>query len=285
VKKIGLVLSGGGARGLAHVGVLKVLQTNNIPIDCITGTSVGAFVGGIYAATRSVAVLEKIALEINWRELTYLFLDPGFKGGLISGNKIVQLIEKYVGNVEFKDLKIPFTAVATDFETGKMVEINRGKVSQAIRASIAVPLFFQPVVINNKVLFDGGLVSPLPVDSVKKMGASIVIGVDLYGDYLMDFETGKLNTTNILQQSIKLLLHNLALQEGKNADIIITPSLKGIGWGNLLTSKGSQEGILIGVQAAEKILPKIKALISVKKINFVVRWFEKIKKRLADLFH
>ena len=285
MKKIGLVLSGGGARGLAHIGVLKVLQANNIPVDCITGTSVGAFIGGIYAATKSVAVLEKIALEINWRELTYLFLDPGFKGGLISGNKIVQLIEKYVDNIEFKDLKIPFTAIATDFETGKMVEINTGKVSQAIRASIAVPLFFQPVVINEKMLFDGGLVSPLPVDSAKKMGASIIIGVDLYRDYLMDFKTGKLNTTNILQQTIKLLLHNLSLQEGKNADVIIAPNLKKIGWGNLLTVKGSQEGILIGEQAAEKMLPQIKTLISIKRANFMVCWFEKIKKKLTNLFH
>src|SRR4030042_5692027 len=100
MKKVGLALSGGGALGLAHVGVIKTLVQNNIPIDFISGTSIGAFVGGLYAATKDVKVLEEIALNNNWKEIFSLFFDPGFKGGLITGNKIIGLIEKYTGKIE-----------------------------------------------------------------------------------------------------------------------------------------------------------------------------------------
>ena len=271
MKKVGLALSGGGARGLAHIGVIKTLVKNNVPIDIISGTSIGALVGGLYAATKNINILEEIALTNNWKEIFNLFFDPGFKGGLITGNKIINLIEKYTGKIDFKDLKIPFVSVATDFNTGQMVEISKGKLCRAIRASIAVPFFFQPLIIDNKILFDGGLSSPYPVNSLRKMGADVVIGVNLYDDYLSELSINEINLIPVLRQSMKILLHNLAEIEAIKADVNITPSITKIGWKQLLTRIGSQQGIDIGVKAAEEKIEEINRLLREDKDNFFMK--------------
>ncbi len=276
MKKVGLALSGGGALGLAHVGVIKTLVQNNIPIDFISGTSIGAFVGGLYAATKDVKILEEIALNNNWKEIFNLFFDPGFKGGLITGNKIINLIEKYTGKVDFSDLKIPFTAVATDFNTGQIVEINKGKLCTAIRASIAVPIFFQPEIIDGKILFDGGFSSPYPVKTVKKMGADIVIGVNLYDDYLSEFSSKEIGFIPLLRQSIKIFLHNLSEIEAREADINISPQSTKIGWGKLLSKKGSQEGIDLGTQTTEKKIKEIKSLLFTSSFWNSIKQFLKL---------
>jgi NTE family protein len=266
MKKVGLVLSGGGARGLAHVGAIKVLVENKIPIDYIAGTSIGAFVGGIYAATKDVTILEEIALNNNWKEIFNLFFDPGLKGGFITGKKVIALIEKYAGQITFEKLKIPFTAVATDFNSGQAVEINKGNLGLAIRASVAVPLFFQPVTVNDQILFDGGLASPYPVETVRKMGAEVVIGVNLYDNYLNKFSPEKIDLIPLLRQSLKILIHNLAAKEAQKADVNISPELTKIGWLKLLNQKGSQEGIDLGVYATEKNIKKIQTLLKEKNI-------------------
>lgn len=281
MKKVGLALSGGGARGLAHIGVIKTLIKNNVPIDMISGTSVGALVGGLYAATKNIKILEEIALTNNWKEIFNLFFDPGFKGGLITGNKIVNLIEKYTGKINFKDLKIPFVAVATDFNTGQIIEISKGKLSQAIRASIAVPIFFQPEVIDNKILFDGGLSSPYPVNSLRKMGANIVIGVNLYDDYLSELSVNEINLIPVLRQSMKILLHNLAEIEATKANVNITPSITKIGWRQLLSRAGSQQGIDVGIQATEEKIEQINRLLKKDEDNL----FKKLMRFLIPRPH
>jgi len=137
--KIGLALGSGGPRGLAHIGVIKTLVENNIPIDFIAGASAGALVGGAYAATKNIKTIEKIALQVNRRQILSL-IDPTWKHGLIKGIKIERFIENYIGKISFKDLKIPFSAIATDIRTGEMVLMNQGRVASAIRASISIPL-------------------------------------------------------------------------------------------------------------------------------------------------
>lgn len=177
-KKVGLALGGGGARGCAHVGVIKALIEAGIPIDYIAGTSIGAFVGGVFAAG-DIDKLEKYLLKVRWKDVVK-YMDPVLpKQGLFGGEKVRILADKMLINHTFDDTKIPFTAVATDLETGKEVHLKTGKISEAIRASIAIPGIFTPFKKDGKYLLDGGLVNPVPVNVVRKMGADMVIAVDL----------------------------------------------------------------------------------------------------------
>ena len=182
-KKVGLALGGGAARGLAHIGVLDVLQKEGIPIDMIAGTSAGAVVGAIYAWNQDTARIKKEALEVNWRKVAPL-IDPSLpKSGLIKGKKIKDLLASYIGgNIKFSDLKIPFACVATDIDTGEEVVIDQGSVPEALRASISIPGIFTVVKREGRYLVDGGLTNPVPVNVVKRMGADFIIAVNVIPD-------------------------------------------------------------------------------------------------------
>ena len=179
--KTGLALGSGAARGLAHIGVLKALKERDISIDMIAGSSMGALVAAYYARKGEIASLEEIALKIDWRQLARL-LDPNlallFKG-IIYGRKVKGLLEALIGNVKFKDLKIPLAVVATDAHTGEEVVIKEGSVIEAVRASISVPAIFMPVKFRDRFLMDGGIVNPVPVKVVKDMGATFVIACNV----------------------------------------------------------------------------------------------------------
>jgi len=180
-KKIGLALGGGAARGLAHIGVLKALVKNNVPIDVIAGTSIGALVGACFAKDGEINTLEEIVLNIDWRQLA-LLLDPNLallKKGFIHGEKIKELLCSVIGDIEFKDLKIPLRVIATDVITGKEVVIDSGSVTEAVRASISIPVIFTPVKFENKFLVDGSIVNPVPVDIVRNMGAEFIIACNV----------------------------------------------------------------------------------------------------------
>ena len=212
--RVGLVLSGGGALGSAHIGVLKVLEELRVPVDCVAGTSIGAIVGGIYAAGYTPQEIEDVMLAIRWSDLlddrpdrrrvpyrrkqddlTFLTrLEVGFNHGrfqlpsaLVEGQKLNFLLQALtihtVGLDSFDDLPVPFRAIATDLETGDEVVLDRGDLAHAIRASMAVPGVFSPVEIGGRLLVDGGLVNNLPVDQGRAMGADVVIAVDV-GDPL-----------------------------------------------------------------------------------------------------
>ena len=197
--KFGLALGGGSARGLAHVGVIKVLEVYHIPIDIIAGTSIGSVIGGLYASGATVRQLEEVALSIK-KSKTLFMIDPVFPhSGLISGDRIEKMLNQFgIKDKTFDNLKIPFAAVATDVESGAEVILNQGKVIDAIRASISIPGIFTPVKYQDYYLVDGGVVDPVPVDVVKMMGADIIIAVSLakispYNAVLMvDKETGLL---------------------------------------------------------------------------------------------
>jgi len=160
-KKVGLVLGGGVARGIAHIGVLKVFEKHKIPIDFISAASSGAIVGAAYAAGMEIRLIEEIALRISWgRILKIAFFRPGF----VSGEAIEELVVKYIGDKNFSELKIPLAVVATDIKTGDPVIISHGKVAKAVAASAAIPGLVAPVEIGNHFLVDGGLGDNLPVD-------------------------------------------------------------------------------------------------------------------------
>jgi NTE family protein len=281
--KIGLVLSGGAARGLAHVGVLKALEEQGIHIDAIAGTSMGAVIGGLYATGYKIDELEKLALSIDWQEALsdsparedvpfrrkqddrdflvrqkLSFRDDGSLGlplGVIQGQNLALLLESLLAHSsdvrDFDKLPIPFRAVATDIVSGEKVVFRKGHLPQVIRASMSIPAVFAPVEINGQLLVDGGMVDNIPVDVAREMGVDLVIVVDI-GTPLRGRK--ELNTVfDILNQSITLMTRSnseVQLATLKPDDVLIKPSLASIG----ATDFGRSEEIINAGYRATQIL-------------------------------
>jgi NTE family protein len=260
-KKIGLALSGGGPKGIAHIGVVKELLKNNIPIDYIAGTSMGAFVAGWYAAKRNVDELEQLALTYNGPQMLRLFSDVSLPHALVSGTKIEKFLQNYLGDTTIEELPIPYAAVATDLKNGEPVVLRSGKLVHAIRASISMPLLFKPYEYNGCLLVDGALCNPTPIQPLIDMGAEIVIAVNVYDKYLYSPEKAP-GFFEVFNNSIDILCHHLSKDEVEKADIIISPACSDIGWGNLFTKEGSQKVISIGEDAAREQIELIQLVTS-----------------------
>ena len=270
--KIGLALGSGGSRGLAHIGVIKALEENNIPIDFIAGSSIGAMVGGFYAARLSIKKMEEISLETNWRRM-FSLVDPHLKQGLISGEKVKTFIEGYVDGKKIEDCKIPFVAVATDLKTGEIVILNKGEMAQAIRASISIPLVFKPVEIDGKTLADGGLSAPVPVEIVQGMGADIIIAINLDKHY--HDEEWKPGWYDIANGSLNILRHHLALSNVASADMVINIDVgKNNYWYQFING---QDKILTGEKATKEILPRLQEIINQKSKSSLKKYLEFFK--------
>lgn len=176
-KKLGLALGSGAARGLAHIGVLKVLEEEKIPVDVIAGTSIGAFIGALFAAGLPVRQMEQVALEVDWRRLARM-IDPIFPtSGLIDGGRVSRFMEELLPVRTFEQLHVPLAMITTDIESGEPVVIRRGDLLTALRAAIAFPGIFAPVRFGHRFLVDGGLLNPVPADLARDLGAEVVIGV------------------------------------------------------------------------------------------------------------
>ncbi len=253
--KIGLALGSGSSRGLAHIGVIKVLEENNIPIDFIAGSSIGAMIGGFYAAELDIKRIEEIALETNWRKM-FSLIDPHLKQGLVGGKKVKTFIENHINGKKFEDCEIPFTAVATDLKTGEVVVLNKGEIAQSIRASISLPLIFKPVEINGRILADGGLSAPVPVENVRNMGADLIIAVNLDKYYYN--EKWKPGWYNIANDSLNILRYHLELLNTANADIVIDIDVGKTSWYQFVNG---QNKISAGEKATKKVLPQLKESI------------------------
>ncbi len=176
--KIGLVLGSGSARGLAHIGVIRAIEEMGIKVDVVAGTSMGALIGAVYASGRLDA-LEHAFRNFDWRSIGSLF-DPVFpRSGLINGKKIAEFLRTHVPLQSIGELPVPFCAVATDISNGEEVVIREGNLVEAVRASISVPGIFTPVRRDSRILVDGGLVNPVPVDAARALGADLVVAIDL----------------------------------------------------------------------------------------------------------
>ncbi len=175
--RLGLVLGSGGARGLAHIGVLTVLKEAGIPIHCIAGTSAGALIGGLYSAGNTPQALEELFGDISISETARLLIPSLSRGGLVDGKRIKRLIKPYTREKAIEELSPRFACVATDLYSGKRVVFRRGDLLESIRASISIPGVFTPVICGDRVLVDGGVVDPLPVGLAFEMGATFVIAV------------------------------------------------------------------------------------------------------------
>lgn len=267
--KIGLALGSGGARGLAHIGVIKILEKNHIPIDYISGSSIGAMVGGYYASGLSIEEIEKIASSTNWREMFSILFDPHLKQGLIEGKKVEAFIDGHTNGERFENCKIPFSVIATDLKTGDAVILDKGKLAPAIRASISIPLVFKPVEFGDKMLADGGLSAPIPAEIVRNMGADIVIAVNL--DKYCNEENWKPGWYGIANDSLDILRHHLAILNAKSADIVIEADLGKEYWYEFING---QDKILAGEEAAKQILPQLKKLIRRKSRHGLAKFLD-----------
>ncbi len=177
-KKVAVVLGSGAARGLAHIGVLKVLEEWRVPVQIVVGTSMGAMIGGAYAAGLNAAQIENIACETNWlRVAKILFPKRIQRKALVDGEGVEEFLLALVGDRQIEQLERSFACIATDIWSGEEIELNSGSLVRAIRASISFPFLFSPFEINNHLLMDGGMVNPLPVNVAREMGADLVIAV------------------------------------------------------------------------------------------------------------
>lgn len=264
-KKIGLVLGSGAFRGFAHIGVIQVLQENNIPIDYISGVSIGSLVGAYYSLYSDMQSLEADIVKTNKNDLPNLF-DLGFRGGLVSGKKFEKFIQKTLGRKSFADCHIPLNIVATDLKNGQAVTLNQGGLSTAVRASSSVPLVFEPVKYKGHLLVDGGLSNPVPVDIVRKMGADIVIAVNLY--HLNEFIDKRFNMPTVVLRSTRIALHNLARASIKGADLVINPDTSSLIQSNsykkYFKAPIAKALIEIGRLSAKKQLPHLKRILEIK---------------------
>jgi NTE family protein len=222
-KKVGLALSGGGARGFAHIGVLKALAQFDIRVDMIAGTSAGSIVGGAYAAGMSIDELITMASRVRWTNM----IRPSLSTlGLFSTAPMGRFIVREFPVQRFEQLTIPFAAVACDFATGgERVFTGEGDLAFAIRASCAVPGVFAPVKdFDGKLLIDGGVVSPTPTDAVRSLGADIVIAVDLMACGAT-FRTHPYSAFGMLFQSAMMLLRTASVTHHYRADVVVIPQI------------------------------------------------------------
>ena len=201
--KIGLALGSGGARGIAHLGVLKAIEEYGLKIDFVSGSSMGAFVGAAYAAGSPLSRLEGIALKTTWQFAVKMFIPSFSKSGIVAGERISEYLYEVIGVRTFNDLDIPLSIDTTDLETGEKITIAEGDLIQAVRASIAVPLILTPKIIGDKVLVDGGLVSPIPIQTVREMGAKFIIAVDVMASPVKRITEKGNGFINRIKESVK----------------------------------------------------------------------------------
>ena len=293
--KVALVLSGGGARGLAQIGVLKVFEEHNIPIDMIVGTSIGSMVGGLYSTGYTPDELEYIVDSIDWKSklsltdkysreslffeqkkiqdksLITISLDgfkPQLPSSLSSGQQISELINvltlnsRYKTKKNFADLKIPFASVATDLNMGEKVVLTKGNLSECIKASITFPLLYSPTQIDGRNLVDGGLTANIPVDVARDLGADIVIAVNSTSPLRTPEELK--NPIYTADQIISITMGKLNEQQLKNADLIITPEV-----GKHSANEFNNVKFLIdkGEKGTYELIDKIKNLIDSTELS------------------
>jgi NTE family protein len=251
--KIAVVLGAGASKGFAHIGVLKVLESNKIPVHMIIGTSAGSFVGSLYAYGYNAFELQKLSFSIEKGDVVDLMIPDN---GFIKGEKLEAYINRTLKNTPLEKLKIPFYAVATDIQSGKEVVFGSGNTGTAVRASCSIPGIFRPVNILGKTYVDGGVVSPVAVDAAKRLGADIVIAVDIAGDVDSSQPEGTIET---ILQSITIMYSKLAAIQLSKADVVIKPKVGYISSGDF--SK-RHEAVLEGEKAALEALPKIQGILN-----------------------
>ena len=251
--KIALVLGAGASKGFAHIGVLKILESNKVPIHMIVGTSVGSAVGSLYASGISAFDLQKLSFATEQKDIIDLTIPENV---FIKGEKLEEFINRAVKHTPMEKLKIPFYAVATEIRSGQETVLGRGNTGQAVRASCSIPGVFRPVKVGDRIYVDGGVVSPVAVEAAKRFGADVVIAVDVSAS---TERASPGNTIETILQSINIMYSKLAAIQLSQADVVIRPKVGYIDSGDF--SK-KHEAILEGEKATLEVLPKILEIIT-----------------------
>ena len=250
--KVGIALGGGAAKGFAHIGVIKMLEANGIEPQVVSGTSAGSVVGALYASGMDPFRMQTQAFALDEAKIRDVRL---FSGGLVQGQKLQDYVNDLVGKRTIQQLKKPFAAVSTQLENGERTVFVRGNTGQAVRASSSVPGVFEPVTIGSYQYVDGGVVSPVPVDAARELGADFVIAVDISSKARGRRPDGMLGIVN---QSIAIMGQRLGEQELTRADVVIRPNV--LDYGSADFTRRNQ-AILEGEKAALAALPQIRAQV------------------------
>jgi NTE family protein len=266
-KKVGLALGGGGARGMAHIGVLKILEDYKIPIDMIAGTSIGAVIGAMYSAEPNAKKLEKEAIETDWKSLFDYTIS---KRGLIKGNKLYDFFKERFHGMEFKDLKIPLYVTSFDLEERREVVFSKGDLAKAIRSSISIPGVFFPAENERRILIDGAVKDIIPNEILRKKGADIVIAVNVENvkekKTLYDQEATKGGRTKELPNALQTLSRAIQVMQCENCkseiakekvDLVISPNVESI---DVLDFSKTKEAIKKGELKTRQSLKKLEKL-------------------------
>ncbi len=254
--KIALVLGGGAARGFAHVGVIRALEQEKIPIDMIVGTSVGSLIGAIYANDRNSFDLEWTAFTLGKDDLFDYGIFSAITGmGLAKGDKLEEFVRTKVPTANIEDLKIPFAAVATDLNRGARVVLDKGPVAKAVRASSAIPGVFNPVEYQGKLLVDGGVMDNIPISVARGKGADIVIAVDI-SENVVNFNIT--NIVDVVLQAVNIMFDENTKNKKKDADVLVTPAVGDVGMLDFTQKKRCMQA---GIEATQKAMPEIKKKI------------------------
>lgn len=261
-KKLGLALGSGGPKGLAHVGVIRELIEQGFNINYIAGTSIGAWVGAHYALFQDVDLLEEYTVGKR-KEKAWALLDLTLKGGIVKGEKVRKFLRDCLNDADFRNTKIPFRAVATDIVKGKTKIFSKGKIVPAVQASMCIPALFKPVEVDGKYYVDGGLADPVPDDVVKKMGADVVLSVNLDNCLAKKgFNLDDINSvTKVSTRAFLILRHYLAKESMQYSDFILQPRMPYYEpslWKNYFTGKIGQELVNMGRKEVKKIIPKLR---------------------------
>ncbi|OGW75739.1 MAG: hypothetical protein A2Z72_02460 [Omnitrophica bacterium RBG_13_46_9] len=248
-RKFALALGGGAARGIANIGVLKVLEQERIPIDLIVGSSIGALIGAAYSLGVPTYKMEKAALKFAWDKLADFSIS---RMSILKGEKLANIVEEFTDNKGFSDARIPIAVTAADIETGEELTYTKGNLQKLIQASCSWPGFFPPVVIEGRKLVDGGILNSIPVKMAKHLGATKIIAIDI------GFCAKKGTIDNLFQmfmQSIQLLGTELDRYQSMQADVIIKPKLLNL---DQFAFHRAREAIRDGEEAAKNVIPEIR---------------------------
>ncbi|MDD4796730.1 MAG: patatin-like phospholipase family protein [Eubacteriales bacterium] len=259
--QVGLALGGGASRGLAHIGVLKALHEHRVPVDMISGCSMGAVVGSIYANGCTVPYLEGISLQLSAMDSRRLY-DIGVpRRGFIKGNRIISILYTLLSDKTFEELNLPFCCIATCLEDAKLITFSTGRVLDAVRASISVPGVFEPVIIDDKLYVDGGVMDRVPVDAVRAMGADFIIAVDV--GYQGTSRTRPKNLLEVLYCSYEMMEWQANRRVANTADILIAPDTMQI---NPAVLTQAEECIQLGYDATLARMPDLLTKLTMANI-------------------
>ncbi|NNJ89002.1 MAG: patatin-like phospholipase family protein [Eudoraea sp.] len=219
MNNIGLALGGGAVLGAAHIGVLKAIEEKGLEIKFITGTSIGAFVAALYAFGKDWSEIKEITSELKWADITSISLS---RYSLLTNDKFGALLVKHIGDKNIEDSVIPIAIIATDASSGEKVILQKGPIAKAVMASTCIPGIFKPVVIEDRMLVDGGIVENVPINTLRKIGAEYVIGVDLNANH--NYQKPD-NILDVLMNSFHFIMQQSAKLQTEDADLLIKPDL------------------------------------------------------------